>query len=208
MNARACVSQRYRRKERECQSGDYPIPFAENGSYPVRAGNRVRPLIDGEPAYSRICEAVEAAQHSVWLTVAWIWETFPPARRPRLAVRSARCGNRARPRRARDLLSPHGRRAVSAPHHLRRHAGAAAVAGKPRLAFLRALGFDAGLVVPSSEELDRRRRATTSEIAFVGGMNMKPSTLGVARPRQRRRHLAGPRRLSGDRRPLRHRRAP
>ena len=52
------------------------IPFAQSGSYPVRAGNRLRPLIDGEPAYSRICEAVEAAQHSVWLTVAWIWDDF------------------------------------------------------------------------------------------------------------------------------------
>jgi phosphatidylserine/phosphatidylglycerophosphate/cardiolipin synthase-like enzyme len=54
----------------------FPIPFAESGSYPVRAGNVVRPLIDGEPAFRRICEAVEAAQHSLWLTVAWIWDAF------------------------------------------------------------------------------------------------------------------------------------
>jgi cardiolipin synthase A/B len=58
------------------QPGDFSLPFAENGSYPVRAGNLVRPLIDGEPAFRRISEAVEAAQHSVWLTVAWIWEAF------------------------------------------------------------------------------------------------------------------------------------
>jgi cardiolipin synthase A/B len=56
--------------------GDFSVPFAESGSYPVRAGNRVRPLVDGEPAFRRISEAVEAAQHSVWLTVAWIWEAF------------------------------------------------------------------------------------------------------------------------------------
>jgi phosphatidylserine/phosphatidylglycerophosphate/cardiolipin synthase-like enzyme len=57
-------------------SVDDSIPFAASGSYPVRAGNRVRPLIDGEPAFNRICEAVEAAQHSVWLTIAWIWDSF------------------------------------------------------------------------------------------------------------------------------------
>jgi phosphatidylserine/phosphatidylglycerophosphate/cardiolipin synthase-like enzyme len=47
------------------------IPFAEHGSYPVREGNRVRPLVDGEPAFRRICEAIEAAQHSVWATIAF-----------------------------------------------------------------------------------------------------------------------------------------
>jgi cardiolipin synthase A/B len=57
-------------------SGDFPIPFASGGSYPVRAGNAIRPLIDGEPAFRRICEAVENAHHSVWVTVAWIWESF------------------------------------------------------------------------------------------------------------------------------------
>jgi phosphatidylserine/phosphatidylglycerophosphate/cardiolipin synthase-like enzyme len=52
------------------------IPFATNGSYPVRAGNRVRPLIDGEPAFRRICEAVEAARSSVWVTVAFLQDGF------------------------------------------------------------------------------------------------------------------------------------
>ncbi|MDO8380241.1 phosphatidylserine/phosphatidylglycerophosphate/cardiolipin synthase family protein [Phenylobacterium sp.] len=52
------------------------IPFVESGSYPVRSGNLVRPLVDGEPAFRRICEAVEAAQHSVWLTVAFLHEAF------------------------------------------------------------------------------------------------------------------------------------
>ena len=47
------------------------IPFAENGSYPVRAGNRLRPLVDGEPAFRRICEAIEGAKHSVWATIAF-----------------------------------------------------------------------------------------------------------------------------------------
>jgi cardiolipin synthase A/B len=37
------------------------------GSYPTREGNAVRLLIDGEPAFRRICEAIEAAQHRVWV---------------------------------------------------------------------------------------------------------------------------------------------
>lgn len=40
------------------------IPFATTGTYPVRSGNWLRPLIDGEPAFQRICEAVDAAQHA------------------------------------------------------------------------------------------------------------------------------------------------
>ncbi len=50
---------------------DY-IPFANSGSYPMRSGNIVQPLVDGEPAFRRICEAVEAANKSVWVTVAFI----------------------------------------------------------------------------------------------------------------------------------------
>jgi phosphatidylserine/phosphatidylglycerophosphate/cardiolipin synthase-like enzyme len=49
------------------------IPFVESGSYPKRAGNLVRPLVDGEPAFRRICEAIEAAQQSVWVTVTFLW---------------------------------------------------------------------------------------------------------------------------------------
>jgi cardiolipin synthase A/B len=48
------------------------VPCAEPGSYPRRAGNRVRPLVDGEPAFRRICEAVERARRSVWVTVAFL----------------------------------------------------------------------------------------------------------------------------------------
>jgi cardiolipin synthase A/B len=52
------------------------IPFQLTGSYPARAGNFVCPLIDGEPAFRRICETVEAAHHSVWVTVAFIRSGF------------------------------------------------------------------------------------------------------------------------------------
>ena len=52
------------------------IPPAEKASYPVRPGNKVTPLIDGEPAFLRICEAVETAKHSVWVTIAFHDENF------------------------------------------------------------------------------------------------------------------------------------
>jgi cardiolipin synthase A/B len=52
------------------------VPFITHGSYPRRAGNRLRPLIDSGPAFRRICEAVDHAQHSVWLTVAFIAMDF------------------------------------------------------------------------------------------------------------------------------------
>ncbi len=52
------------------------IPFVQSGSYPKRRGNSIRPLIDGEPAFRRICEAVEGARFSVWLTVAFLWPAF------------------------------------------------------------------------------------------------------------------------------------
>lgn len=52
------------------------IPFVQSASYPVRPGNLVRPLIDGEPAFRRICETIEAAQKSVWVTVTFMWADF------------------------------------------------------------------------------------------------------------------------------------
>lgn len=48
------------------------IPAAGTASYPRRPGNAVRPLVDGEPAFRRICEAVEAARKRVWVTVAFV----------------------------------------------------------------------------------------------------------------------------------------
>jgi cardiolipin synthase len=55
---------------------DITIPFVQSGSYPVRSGNFVRPLVDGEPAFRRICEAIEAARRSVWATVTFMWANF------------------------------------------------------------------------------------------------------------------------------------
>ncbi len=52
------------------------IPRASDASYPVRPGNRLRPLIDGETAFRRVCEAIEMARHSVWATVTFMWASF------------------------------------------------------------------------------------------------------------------------------------
>ena len=52
------------------------IPFATRASYPVRAGNWLRPLIDSDATFTRICEAVNAASHSVWVTVAFLAGDF------------------------------------------------------------------------------------------------------------------------------------
>jgi phosphatidylserine/phosphatidylglycerophosphate/cardiolipin synthase-like enzyme len=52
------------------------IPHVSNASYPVRPGNRLRPLVDGEPAFRRVCEAIESARHSVWATVTFMWASF------------------------------------------------------------------------------------------------------------------------------------
>jgi cardiolipin synthase len=57
-------------------TGNTQIPFVAACSYPPRAGNAVRPLVDGVPAYRRIAEAVIAAQHSVWLTAAFVTPDF------------------------------------------------------------------------------------------------------------------------------------
>jgi cardiolipin synthase len=52
------------------------LPFVATGSYPTRGGNLMRPLIDGEPAFRRICEAIEAARYSVWTTIIFMWPEF------------------------------------------------------------------------------------------------------------------------------------
>ncbi|MGL4608790.1 MAG: phospholipase D-like domain-containing protein [Trueperaceae bacterium] len=53
-----------------------PFPFVTTGSYPTRGGNSASLLIDGEPAFRRICEAIETAQHRVWATVTFMWPGF------------------------------------------------------------------------------------------------------------------------------------
>ncbi len=51
---------------------DTRIPSVGSASYPLRPGNFVRPLVDGEPAFRRIGEAVLAARRRVWVTIAYV----------------------------------------------------------------------------------------------------------------------------------------
>lgn len=46
------------------------------GPYPIRDGNLITPLIDGEPAFRRICALIDAARASVWVTVTFMWPEF------------------------------------------------------------------------------------------------------------------------------------
>jgi cardiolipin synthase A/B len=77
-------------------SDQTPSLFVTTGTYPTRVGNTVQLLIDGEPAFRRVCEAIEAAQHSVFVTVTFMWSTFqmPDGRGTTLEVlnRAARRG--------------------------------------------------------------------------------------------------------------------
>jgi len=50
--------------------------FLTTGSYPVRTGNQITPWIDGEPAFRRICAAIEGAEASVWATITFMWAAF------------------------------------------------------------------------------------------------------------------------------------
>lgn len=52
------------------------IPGAISGSYPVREGNRVRPLIDSEEIFTRLGDAAEGARRSLWITVAFLGRDF------------------------------------------------------------------------------------------------------------------------------------
>ncbi|NBD22328.1 phospholipase D-like domain-containing protein [Paenibacillus glycinis] len=52
------------------------IPYPATGTYPLRSGNAVRPLIDSGPAFRRICEAVEAATASVWISITFFATDF------------------------------------------------------------------------------------------------------------------------------------
>jgi len=160
------------------QPSDFPIPFAETGSYPVRAGNRIRPLIDGEPAYSRICEAVEAARHSVWLTVAWIWDSFRlPGGRGSLF----------------DLLDAASARGIDVRVIFYRHTAEGPFprhiifGGTPeQRLWLEGRGSKFFARWDSTPVWSFHHQKSwvvdaghDSEVAFVGGMNMRPSTLGT-----------------------------
>lgn len=54
----------------------FRVPSVPHGPYPLRSGNLIRPLVDGEPAFRRVCEAIEGARERVWATVTFMWASF------------------------------------------------------------------------------------------------------------------------------------
>lgn len=146
------------------------------GPYPVREGNAARLLVDGEPAFRRICEAIEAAQHRVWATITFMWPRFvmPDGRGKPLEVfeRAAARGVDVRL----IFWRPGGETAYYRPN---------AFWGAPEhLEQLRALG------APVNIRWDRAQpgycqhqktwvidAGTEAQVAFVGGINMNPHSM-------------------------------
>jgi phosphatidylserine/phosphatidylglycerophosphate/cardiolipin synthase-like enzyme len=61
----------------ETMKGDAKhIPHVETGAYPLRVGNQVEALVDGENAFRSIARAVVEARQSVWVTVAFLKDGF------------------------------------------------------------------------------------------------------------------------------------
>jgi cardiolipin synthase A/B len=151
------------------------IPFARCGSYPVRTGNLVRPLVDGEPAFRRICEAMEAARHSVWLTVTFLWPQFTmPDGRGSLFDVLERAAARGLDVRAvfwrhNEESSRYGHTFFGSPadHEMLRARGA-----RFRVRWDRAQG--AFCQHQKSWIVDA---GAASETAFVGGINLNPHSL-------------------------------
>jgi cardiolipin synthase A/B len=153
-----------------------PVPFITSGSYPTRAGNAVRLLIDGEPAFRRVCEAIENAQHSVWVTFTFMWPEFrmPEGRGTPLEVlnRAARRGIDVCviPWRPDEETASHWRNAFrGAPEHFET---------------LRTLDFGGNIRWDRAQPGFCQHQKTwlidvgkAGETAFLGGINLNPNSL-------------------------------
>jgi phosphatidylserine/phosphatidylglycerophosphate/cardiolipin synthase-like enzyme len=66
----------------------FVLPPARSGSYPLRSGNVVRPLVDGVPAISPDLRGGRDARRRVWATIAFVDRDGPSCHdEPRYAVR-------------------------------------------------------------------------------------------------------------------------
>lgn len=155
---------------------DTTIPSVVSASYPARSGNLVRPLIDGETAFRRICEAIEAAHRSVWVTVTFMWPSFemPDGQGTPLDVLSRAAARRLdvrlicwRPDHETEHLKDNAFWG-SEDHFNRLRASASGI----RIRWDRAQpGFvqhQKGWLIDAGEK---------TEIAFIGGMNLNPHSL-------------------------------
>src|SRR4030095_10075931 len=127
------------------------IPPAGSGAYPPRDGNRVRPLVDGEPAFRRICEAVEGARRRVWVTVAFLdHDVLMPDGRGTFFDVFARAARRGLDARVLFWREPELPRLAPGSSHFAGTDEGAARAARPRGALPRARGAPAAL--PSTPE--------------------------------------------------------
>ncbi len=69
---------RRRMKKKVTLDGAIIVPpwFADAG-YPVRTGNVIRPLVDGEEAFREIYRALEAARETIHISTWWLEPGFP-----------------------------------------------------------------------------------------------------------------------------------
>lgn len=164
--------------KRDLNVRDFAIPHAPIASYPVRSGNVIRPLIDGEPAFRRVCEAIDAARHSVWATVTFLWAAcqMPDGRGTPLDVlqRAAERGVDVRiifwrPDPETEFLKPHA--FWGAPEHLevlRKSASSILIRwDRARPGYCqhqKSWLIDAG---------------TETETVFLGGINLNPHSMVV-----------------------------
>jgi len=151
-------------------------PFVNTGVYPTRGGNQVRPWIDGEPAFRRICAAIEAAQQSVWATVTFMWPSFqmPDGRGAALDVfeRAARRGIDVRVIfwRPDDVTASHRRNAFwGSPDHF-----AALAQHYPHIKIRWDRAHPGYCQHQKIWLIDANHDAATS---FVGGINLNPHSL-------------------------------
>lgn len=160
------------------------MPSPHGAPFPVREGNRVRPLIDGEPAFRRVCEAIEAAERSVWVTVTFLWEAcrMPDGRGTPLEVlgRAAARGVDVRVvfwRPGDELASLRENAFWGAPRHLQRLRDEAPGV---RVRWDRAAeGFC------QHQKLWLVDAGGPAAVAFAGGINLNPHSMvgpGHARP--------------------------
>ncbi|HTE47178.1 MAG TPA: phosphatidylserine/phosphatidylglycerophosphate/cardiolipin synthase family protein [Gemmatimonadaceae bacterium] len=154
------------------------IPFVRTGSYPVREGNSVRLLVDGIPAFRRICDAIDAAEQSVCATVTFMWPSFemPDGRGATLDVldRAAARGVDVRVifwRPGDDMVALRRNAFWGSPEHVAqleaRRSGINVRWDRAARGFCqhqKSWLIDAG---------------TDSETAFVGGINLNPHSLAV-----------------------------
>ncbi|MVN89064.1 hypothetical protein GO986_20190 [Deinococcus sp. HMF7620] len=158
------------------------IAFVTGGPYPVREGNRLELLLDGEAAFERLCQTVEGATHCVWAAITFMWPAFefPQGRGHPLAFlhRAAERGVEIRLlfwRPDEETASLRKNAFWGAPEHLRQLEG---LHPKVHVRWDRAApGFC------QHQKLWLVDAGEASSSAFLGGLNLNPHSL--ARPGHR-----------------------